>query len=218
MEPTSSRHPSSSSPAPEGPVGDHDPCGCDCRAVLSLLERCEADPAFGRRDARTLAAHLERCAPCAARYGRRLSGAVGFVSLHERRVPTGLLDDLYAAVHARAPYAPLAGGMSETFLDGPRSLRLWRSTAAAAVLLLAVGASWVLSNGVGLTTRPESVPIGDPRDGLLQRRDVDDQDAGTDPRFTTVSWPQRRTQRLPFWGQVPNVAPVVPEAPRPRRN
>jgi hypothetical protein len=195
------------------------PCGCDCRSVLLLLERCEGDPAFGRRDARTLALHLDRCAPCAERHGRRLAAAIGFVSLHERSVPAGLLDDLYASVHERAPYAPMAGGMSAAFLDGPRSLRLWRSTAAAAVLLLAVGGGWVLSNGVGGVSRAAPVPLRDVRDDHLQILRDENADAETrDPRFTTVSWPQHRATRVPGWAPLPKKAPVPAETPTPRRD
>jgi hypothetical protein len=217
MEPTPTSHSSPEGAAPASPLPPV--ADCDCRAVLSLLERCEADPAFGRRDARTLVAHLERCAPCAQRHGRRLSGAIGFVSLHERRVPSGLLDDLYATVHARAPYAPLAGGMSAAFLDGPRSLRLWRSAAVAAVLVLGVGATWVLSNGgLGAGRSPNPVPLRDVRNDYLGAADVHADEDVDDPRFSTVSWPQH-VRWPPYFERLLRPAPGASETKtEPRRN
>jgi hypothetical protein len=185
--------------------------------VAPLLERSEREPAFGRRDAETVRRHLARCAPCADRHGRRLASVVGLVSLHERSIPDGLLDDLYATVRARAPFAPPGGGMSEAFLDGPRALALWRGSAVAAALLLAVGAAWTAANGLPGGAGPRPVPVTDVRNHLLPDFDQSQREAALDDRFSTVSWPRHRTGQS-FWVRIPPAAPRGAEAPAPKRD
>ena len=110
----------------------------------------------------------------ARRHGSRLNRVRGRHALHARRMPQGALDGLYEAVRAEAAGERgwMRSGMSGAFLDAPRSLVLWRRTAMAACLLLAVGA------GMMLNERPLTNPgdLGgvragfDPRDELLSLR------------------------------------------------
>jgi hypothetical protein len=141
-----------------------------------------------------------------------------FCCLRGRSVPSGLLDGVADAVESHAPFVPVGGGMSLAFLDTPRSLRLWRTTAVAAGLLLAVGVGLVASGHVGTAPRrPSPVPLNDARGALLE-----DLDVAARPRALTsgavqpASWPAHRSGQLFFWMPRPPREPAEGAGAAPR--
>lgn len=117
---------------------------------------------------------LEREPAEADRLARKAQAVRGRYALHARRMPEGRLDGLYEAVRAEASGERgwMRAGMSGAFLDAPRNLVIWRRTAMAACLLLAVGAGMMLTEQRGF----EAPGAGgmragfDPRDELLSLR------------------------------------------------
>jgi hypothetical protein len=141
--------------------------------------------------------------------------------LADREVPDGVLDGLYVAIHDRLPSVPPGGGLSLSFLEAPRSLRLWRTTALAASalaasVLLALGAGFGPSllggGGIGGATRATPVPIVDARGQLLEDLDVAaPADTLLRSGFQSVTWPPHRPGRV-FWQRG-----AVNAVPRPGR-
>jgi len=92
-------------------------------------------------------------------------------------------EGFYDEIRERAPFTAPGGGMSAAFLDAPRSLRLWRTAALAASLLLALGVGFAATGGVRPGGTPADSgarirPLQDPRDRLLPTFDP-----------TTAAWP-----------------------------
>jgi hypothetical protein len=131
----------------------------DCRRFQQDLHRVERELDHGPSSESALAAldallgHLGICAACEAHHASRVRALEGRVALRERALPDGALDGLYEAVreHTLGDWGH-GGGFSDAFLDAPRSLRMWRSVAVAAALLVAFGA------GLFVTGRLRLIP------------------------------------------------------------
>jgi hypothetical protein len=137
-------------------------------------------------------------------------------AFREREIPAGLLDDLYASVRERVPLVPAGGGLTLSFLNAPRVLRLWRTTAVAAVLLLAVSGGFLVA-GLGGSARPAEVPL-DEQDGIpWSANEVPRTSSG----FVPIAWPPHRAGRS-FYGVVvpkaPEKKPAPPDQPPERWN
>lgn len=159
---------------PKPPTAGSGPQGA-CLHVRETLARCErlSPEVLGPDTLDSLAGHLETCDACRARHGTRLTRLQGLRALRERSEPAGTFDDFYAEVRERVPFAPIGGGMSRAFLDAPRSLRLWRSAALAASLLLAATAGIAFTQGGGGSDPGRAMrPLHDPRERLLQAFDT----------------------------------------------
>ena len=147
-----------------------------CREVRDTLVRLERAEPIHEACAEALDAassHLEACSPCRTRLGARLSRLQGLHALRERSAPEGTFDGFFDQVRERVPFAPAGGGMSPAFLDAPRSLRLWRSAALAASVLLAATAGFAFTRGSGGGLDPAvERPLHDPRERLLEAYDA----------------------------------------------
>ena len=154
-------------PTDSGPEGT-------CRHVGDTLARHErAGPNVPSADLDAVAKHLQTCEACRARHGARHSRLEGLRALRERSAPEGTFDDFFTQVRERVPFAPADGGMSRAFLDAPRTLRLWRSAAVAASLLLAATAGFAFTRGGGSVDPATAVrPLHDPREYLLEAYDT----------------------------------------------
>lgn len=157
---------------PVSPPGSASDCTGFRRALRHCEHACGASPpasSGAHDDLRGLCEHLRRCPPCTARYGARVRALEGRRALNERDLPDGTFDGFYAAVRERMPLAPPGGGMSLAFLNAPRSLRIWRSAALAAGLLLILGTGFVLTrNHASDQATDNARPLHDPRIHLLE--------------------------------------------------
>lgn len=190
---------SSRPPTASGPAGS-------CRETRSATARLErADPPCDADALASVTAHLDTCDACRARLGARIRRLEGIDALHRRSVPDGTFDDFFAQVSERVPFAPAAGGMSRAFLDAPRTLRVWRSAAMAASVLLVATAGFAFTRG-GSGTDPASAvrPLHDPRERLLEAYDTRP-DAG---RIRAVGDPSRRGHDGFFGNGGAEVTPV----------
>ncbi len=112
----------------------------------------------------------------AARLARRLRAVRARLALGVRDVPAGTLDGLYdevcAETDAASPWA--RSRMSDAFLDAPRDLVRWRSTALAACALLALGAGLFAGGGLGFEEDEPGRALErmDMRNALLPRLDA----------------------------------------------
>ncbi len=184
--------PSGDAPTPESPTPE---AARDVRTVLleaeHMLRACarqrseravDGEPAPGggpaeRAQLARVAEELETAAAAAPdlaqRHERRLAAVRGRLAIHTRDIPSGALDGLYDDVRAAtAEASPWARSrMSDAFLDAPRQLARWRSTALAACALLAVGAGLFAGGRLGIEgpDAGRSLEREDPRDDILPR-------------------------------------------------
>ncbi len=181
---------SSTSPPPTGsPAGSSGSSrstpasarGLACPAVVPTLHACEqsldrwdGDGGSPLPERRTtipaLRTHLQACPACAARHGRRLAALEARQALAGRELPVDAFEGFFEAIHERVPFTAPGGGMSATFLDAPRALRIWRSAAVAASLILALGVGYVATGGLGAAGDDGAASVRrlhDPRDQLL---------------------------------------------------
>lgn len=144
-----------------------------CRSRLADAEAALAGSPAGEHPAvelEPIRQHLHACPACAKQLASRLGRLESRVAIRSRSVPDGLLDGFYDRLDTEARMAPLGGGMSLAFLDAPRSLRIWRTTALAAGLLLATSVAWMATRptvDASTATRPIRTDATDARDGLL---------------------------------------------------
>lgn len=146
----------------------------DCRDTRSRLKTQAARLREGERaDAASMALvrdHLEACPVCAARLLRRFRAVEARDALRRRAMPDGVLEGFFDGIQSRMPHAVPGGAMSVAFLDAPRALRVWRTTAVAAVAVLAFGATLVLTSQNGVSPRSArygEVTLRDMPNGLL---------------------------------------------------
>lgn len=145
-------------------------------AEAARLRQAHPEDASAARHRAEARAELERavaaCESLPAGLARRVEAARARLALHDRAVPPGALDGLYAAVRAGADADPWGrAGMSGAFLDAPRALARWRTAALAACVLLAVGAVVLGRADVPGDAPTDERPLQDPREGLLERWD-----------------------------------------------
>lgn len=147
-----------------------------CATIAPELRACErrlTPPIHGSespsRALASLRAHIDACPACATRHGRRLAALEGRDALLRRELPVDSFESFYDEIRERVPFTAPGGGMSAAFLDAPRSLRIWRSAAMAASLLLALGVGFAATGGIAMfggdTDHVRS--LHDPRDHLL---------------------------------------------------
>jgi hypothetical protein len=96
-------------------------------------------------------------------------------------------EGFFEAIHERVPFTAPGGGMSATFLDAPRALRIWRSAAVAASLILALGVGYAATGGLGVAGGDGASVrrLHDPRDHLLPSFDA-----------SSAAWPARQSEFL----------------------
>lgn len=161
-------------------MSPHPPTASDpvvtCRTLGDELVRVErADPPRDESVLESLAAHLETCDACRARFGPRILRLQGLIALQRRSAPEGTFDEFFAEVRERVPFAPAGGGMSSAFLDAPRTLRLWRGAAMAASVLLVATAGFAFTS-MQRTSDADPAgairPLHDPRERLLEAYDT----------------------------------------------
>lgn len=140
-----------------------DPRRMDCRdAHLGLRSESARLREDGRVDAASLESvrdHLAACVPCRKRLASRLRTLEARDALRRRAMPDGILDGFFDDIQSRVPHSPAGGAMSLAFLDAPRSLRVWRTTAIAALVVLGVGGAFLVSNR--LPTDPSGYRYGE---------------------------------------------------------
>ena len=108
---------------------------------------------------------------------RRVERVRALHGLQTRPLPDealdGLYDDIRSGVTAGMGAPWVRAGMSGTFLDAPHSLVIWRRTAMAACLLLAVGTGFFFGDAY-LPATERGGTGADPRDRLLRPAGVGD--------------------------------------------
>ena len=116
----------------------------------ALLRRARHEPAATANELAeamdAIELRLEQEPALATRHAARIDRIRAAHALQLRALPEHALDGLYDDIRRTltGETAWLRAGMSESFLDAPRSLVMWRRVAVAACLLLAVGAGWQL--------------------------------------------------------------------------
>lgn len=151
-----------------------DPGRMECRSTRAQLK---AEARRLRLEGRARAAaltevreHLSACPSCRRRLGTRLGRVEARDALKRRAMPDGVLDGLFDDIQARVPHGPAGGGMSTAFLDAPQALRVWRSAAMAAMVVLGVGTAIVVAEFEPSSSsghRPDEVTLRDMPAGLL---------------------------------------------------
>lgn len=159
------------------------PRGTMMRELKTHLRAAEAELATQRgvsphlrETLRTTAAELAEHGPLPSGINRRLAAIESTHALRARDMDDTVLDGFFDDVNAATSGERFGRArVTTTYLEAPRSLALWRRTAVAACVLVAVSVTWIVTQDDTPTTTqhvPSQVERYALLDGVLDRYDA----------------------------------------------